>query len=581
VRIAPSLVSLLLVVLCLPLLAAEADWTVSFDFERQHPNLQLHNGARIVEEGGNRFLRLVPQKNQYASFEIPADITRGVRLEARVRLDPNLKKFGGSMCPLGQNGVCMMYFNATRHLWALFWPTNGQMMTVQAVDSITPGRWVNAVVEYHTGGYAMLWLNGVSQARVPVPLPLQASKKPFVLGRYEYVERGTPGVVFFPGDIDDVKVAPPSEATAPGSGRKLARRNAIRISWGDHIAIFKAGARLNTPERIERAVKFWHDECGVDRVYWRVSHEFIMDYCKRIEGKSFEWYRKASSDIEGDPLEAITTFSHKYGLKVYAYHTIFDEGCPPEVLYGGTSPFPWQSKFTIQHPEYLVVDRTGKKRQWGVMAYAYPQVRKYMIGVIMDFLERYPFDGVYISSRTHSPGPEFADQYGFNDPIVEEYKRRYGVDIRQRDFDLEKWRRLRGEYLTRFLRELRRAVGDRKICMAIPRGDHIGPPFGNMYLDWRTWVAKGLVDELVIGMTTGSGHYPPPYAYGYINNSDFGIGMNPLEYDIREVYGPVCKQHGAKLFAPRSSVGSDKDKELINLGLSALMLRGELFTPDT
>jgi len=42
-------------------------------------------------------------------------------------------------------------------------------------------------------------------------------------------------------------------------------------------------------------------------------------------------------------------------------------------------------------------------------------------------------------------------EYGFNQPVVDEYLRRYGVDPQVDSFDKEKLRRLRGEFYTAFL----------------------------------------------------------------------------------------------------------------------------------
>jgi hypothetical protein len=58
------------------------------------------------------------------------------------------------------------------------------------------------------------------------------------------------------------------------------------------------------------------------------------------------------------------------------------------------------------------------------------------------------FAGVVVYNEGAPAGAwtEHADQYGFNRPIVEEYERRYGVSILEKDFDLENWRSFRGEY---------------------------------------------------------------------------------------------------------------------------------------
>jgi len=65
---------------------------------------------------------------------------------------------------------------------------------------------------------------------------------------------------------------------------------------------------------------------------------------------------------------------------------------------------------------------------------------------------------------------------------------------------VENWHRLRGDYFTQFFRDLRKALNeinpDIKICATLA-GERIGPPMGNWFTDWRTWVDEGLIDAIV------------------------------------------------------------------------------------
>ena len=47
----------------------------------------------------------------------------------------------------------------------------------------------------------------------------------------------------------------------------------------------------------------------------------------------------------------------------------------------------WQSRFTVEHPEYLTVDRSREKRQWGVLSLAYPEVRDHLCERFSNLLE--------------------------------------------------------------------------------------------------------------------------------------------------------------------------------------------------
>jgi hypothetical protein len=208
--------------------------------------------------------------------------------------------------------------------------------------------------------------------------------------------------------------------------------------------------------------------------------------------------------------------------------------------------FLYQYKLLRQHPEYQLVDRKGKRYHYGVMEWAYPEARQYWERLVQDIVSRYDVDGISMDTRTECMSPDFADQFGFNEPIVEEYQRRYAVDIRQEDFDLEKWRQLRGEYLTLFLKELCQLIHSqgKQFALETGRGDYIGFPLGNMKLEWRKWLSEKIVDVFVLeeyGWAWGT------QGYGYVTDVDTGRGLKPLDAAIREDYGPLAKTSGVKL----------------------------------
>lgn len=109
-------------------------------------------------------------------------------------------------------------------------------------------------------------------------------------------------------------------------------------------------------------------------------------------------------------------------------------------------------------------------------------------------------DGVDFRIRNHNTLFEWL-QYGYNPQVVEAFKERHGVDIRTESFDLGEWRRLRGEFYTRFLRQASEelhAAGKR--CQA-----HISPAMEpepsewamyNIHWDWRRWIEDGIIDEI-------------------------------------------------------------------------------------
>ncbi|MBL9215935.1 MAG: family 10 glycosylhydrolase [Opitutaceae bacterium] len=349
----------------------------------------------------------------------------------------------------------------------------------------------------------------------------------------------------------------------------FAKEKILTLSWGDVIWQHEGqgAAALDTPDKLRESVRTWKDK-GVTKVHFRVDDFRILLFHEgaRIGGDRYAELagRTTRAAWEQNLVAVAVEALKREGIEIQAYITIFDEGSPPAVIFGNGVPFPWQSRFTRDHPEFLACDRSptasGRKYHWGVPEYAYPEVREHMLRMITTFSDAYAFDGVFLSIRTHSAPPEHADQFGFNEPVVREYEKRYGRNILLQDFDLAKWRDLRGEYLTQFLRDVRahlNAKGQR-LAIGIPQGDHLGPPFGNLTLAWRQWVRERLVDEIVVGhISQERARYPRlmQRASGYVQNQEEGLNLPPIEQDVAESYGPLCRQHGVKLYVDPERFG--------------------------
>ena len=109
-------------------------------------------------------------------------------------------------------------------------------------------------------------------------------------------------------------------------------------------------------------------------------------------------------------------------------------------------------------------------------------------------------DGVDIRISNHNSIIDWSE-YGFNQPVVDAYIKRYGVNPRLEPFDREKLRRLRGEFYTAFLERAADMVkkSRKKFCLHIPDMAFDLPEQSTMMeinWDWRDWLKKGIADEV-------------------------------------------------------------------------------------
>ena len=359
--------------------------------------------------------------------------------------------------------------------------------------------------------------------------------------------------------------------------KTLNKQNVVSVSWGDHLIFGEGDGRLDTLPAVRRRLKRWKSDLGAEIIHWRCTRD-------RIKGKFFQgrgyrhFYRSRTKPIEWDVFKEVPRYAHDIGLKVFLYVTLFDEGWPllpkrvREVSYHNKlhcQHVTWQSDFSRNNPHYTLVNRTLKNYQWGVLCLAYPEVRRHFIKRFQTLLAAGNFEGLFVCLRSQSRPADFADQFGFNKPIRDEFLQRYGRDIWIEDFDIARWRDLRGEYLTVFLMELKESLisSHKVLAIGAPRGNVLGPPFGNTSLQWKSWVEKGIVDQLIVDQNSSQcpsmwhDLWPMHRGYGYLQNYIDGVNLNSLEEDLNSVYHHVFDKRDTKLYLARQWKKRSPEKE--------------------
>lgn len=350
--------------------------------------------------------------------------------------------------------------------------------------------------------------------------------------------------------------------------------NVASVSWGDHLSFGEGDGRLRTPEAVARGLDRWRDELGVGSIHWRLLRVRIPGTFQAARG-----YRHPSqTDAAGlgwDDLTEVPVMAHAAGVSAWLYVSVFDEGWPlarpgvRRVSYHSAMHgrhVAWQSELARAHPHWLLADRAGRRRYWGVVCLAYPAARRAFIEWWRRLLEDTAFDGLFLCLRSQSRPPDHADQFGHNPPVRAALG--HGRDAEAR-------RDVLGRSLTTLLEELRPVLvrEGRKLGVGVPRGDVLGPPLGNMRLHWREWLRRGLVDQLVIDQNSSQcpsmWHelWPMHRGTGYLENYLDGIGRPPLAAHVRDVYAPAVANRPVELVVARQWRPRDRRAERALLAL--------------
>jgi hypothetical protein len=335
-------------------------------------------------------------------------------------------------------------------------------------------------------------------------------------------------------------------------------QNIASVSWGDHIEWGAGDAHLSSPDEIAHSVERWVTRDQAARIHFR-EHDYYRRHGTPVRTARSEAFE---ARLGFDENAEVIRRGHEAGVPVYVYLTIFDELWLPQHWAWPWDPTGgWQSEYVRDHPDHVLVDAGGHERLWGVVDYNAPEARAFRVGVIRELLEAHDWDGVFLCTRSQSKPAAQGDQFGYNEPSLARYRAAAGAaaDPRDPDADIELWRRVRGEGLTQLLRDVRALTTEARkpLAIGIPRGDVMGPPIGNLGLDWRTWLDERLVDSLIVGQLSeicpsAWVHLWPehPVEHHLVDPVRF-VGLRPLEQDLDEVFGPPATAAGVELFLSR------------------------------
>lgn len=191
------------------------------------------------------------------------------------------------------------------------------------------------------------------------------------------------------------------------------------------------------------------------------------------------------------PMQVLAEHAHQMGLDFHAQFRMCIQGDAPPHQVRGAGRLCWR------RPDLRMLDRDGTPVEKA--SYAFPEVRRYMLSLIREVAEEYDIDGVNLSFIR---GPQFV---GYEQVVVEEFEREYGVDPRTLEEDDIRLQRHRAGYLTEFVREARRLVdeiGRRKARkIELSAGVYNGEASLCLFFGWDviTWLDEGLLDGIFLG----------------------------------------------------------------------------------
>ena len=291
---------------------------------------------------------------------------------------------------------------------------------------------------------------------------------------------------------------------------QVTNRQTIYFSVGDTQDLL--WTPLESKASIDAVFDVLHDKYKFHRIWWRGGqdeiwgNQFELREQNRYYWRIWEWWRDLQYRVVKCNQLAVAA-AHQRGMQIWLAYGLFDNGSPPDAGFVGF-PYAAEDKIRVEHPEWAPENKYGTWRQGGPIEFCYEGARKAMVAYLTKYVVEGNYDGIAFLSYAENYSQRYEDEFGYNQPIVDEFKKRYGSDIRREPFDKVAWSKLRGEYVTQFFRELHASLGKsgKKIAMSVDGKYPFWPckwggekgvrTAGKLWMDIETWVREGIIAEL-------------------------------------------------------------------------------------
>ncbi len=286
-----------------------------------------------------------------------------------------------------------------------------------------------------------------------------------------------------------------------------------------------------------------------DEEDFRANYRGSAEEIERLVERNRSWLERYRAVLATfNPPEVFIRAGHERGMKVIMWIDIYDDYYPG-----------FRSKFLDEHPHCQWTARDGRTRFRGLLQYAWPEAREFRVRQARELLDL-GADGIHLSTSAHCrhmPNVHENDFYGFGAPVVEEYRRRFGVDITADDgFDREAWHEIKGEAVNRLYRQISAVCHERgaDLWIGLQIGDYVhlaaDPYFSDNVVAryrnlWEPLVTGGIADAIIVGdyesMTAGPAH---PY---WRAKRSIPEDADLYAFGARQ-YGPLCREHGVRSY---------------------------------
>lgn len=235
----------------------------------------------------------------------------------------------------------------------------------------------------------------------------------------------------------------------------------------------------------------------------RANYAPVVGEVDEFLPRSTQWCERYAETLRNfNPPAVFIRECHAQGMKVLVWLDIFDDGYPG-----------FRSKFLDEHPHCQWVGRDGKTYFKGLMDYSWPEARAFRVAQAKELLDL-GADGVHCSTSSHCrhlPNTHETDYYGYSQPIVDAFQKKYGVDIRTTtDFDKAAWHDLKGEAMVQLYRELAELCHGhgKELWIGLQIGHYtqfpVDPHFSTHVVarftnHWKTLVDQRIADAFSIG----------------------------------------------------------------------------------